>query len=534
MSREFPERKGGVSQSSNTSLRLQRSILKITAAFRGHDPGYDARLARLAQKVRDGELDDQFAELLEHQAEQVLKLAGRRISASAEPGAASTVRIPGAVYDEIGALITALVAALGLSNRTREALQRRLNGAAQRPDSGFSALAALMSQIREAALECDPRPTGGADTQALSAASAAAAPATGASTDAQTALESQRRLATRLVEHIPMSAARRDDIANFRARVADASSGEEIEAALVGFADMLVEMKESAQEELKELGAFLKRLTDYLTDVDGEMTRSSAAHAASRADSEALNASIGSAVQDIHADFQSAASPEEVRAAVEQHLARINSSLGDFLGEQTHRHTASEQSLAALQARVRDLEKETGTLRENLAAQEQQAIIDPLTRVANRLGMQRILKAEMERARALDAPLSIAVIDIDHFKRINDTFGHTAGDKVLMAVAQQINTAIRRSDKLSRFGGEEFLILLPETDLRSAFLAIDKVRDLIANCQFEYKHQDVPVTVSAGVAQFAMHEPFEQVFERADAALYRAKQEGRNRCIAAD
>jgi diguanylate cyclase (GGDEF)-like protein len=119
------------------------------------------------------------------------------------------------------------------------------------------------------------------------------------------------------------------------------------------------------------------------------------------------------------------------------------------------------------------------------------------------------------------------MLDIDNFKAVNDTFGHRAGDEVILSVAHAIMACIRKTDVAGRYGGEEFLVLLPETDLASAKVVAEKIRSTVAQLSFEIK--DLAITISAGVAEAQQGESYEAFINRADANLYRAKRSGKNR-----
>ena len=126
---------------------------------------------------------------------------------------------------------------------------------------------------------------------------------------------------------------------------------------------------------------------------------------------------------------------------------------------------------------------------------------------------------------------SLAVGDIDHFKRINDTFGHLAGDKVLKKVAATFKASIRNSDFIARFGGEEFVFIFENTSSKAAFAIVEKLRKSIQDCQFIYRDHNVGVTVSFGLTTIVSNDNIESLFMRADNALYKAKDAGRNRII---
>ncbi|MBI4675262.1 MAG: GGDEF domain-containing protein [Chloroflexi bacterium] len=160
-------------------------------------------------------------------------------------------------------------------------------------------------------------------------------------------------------------------------------------------------------------------------------------------------------------------------------------------------------------------------------SQERDSHIDFLTRLPNRMrGFQELVK-EIERAERYGIIFTIILFDIDHFKQINDRFGHPTGDAVLREVANFINQHIRATDLLCRWGGEEFLILLPHNDLASGRLKAEHLRSQIKNRAF---HHDIRITASFGVTTHYPRDSTSTILERADAALYRAKANGRN-CV---
>ena len=153
------------------------------------------------------------------------------------------------------------------------------------------------------------------------------------------------------------------------------------------------------------------------------------------------------------------------------------------------------------------------------------AATDPLTGLHNRLNFDQALSVEIERSQRYGTPLSLILYDIDHFKRINDTYGHLAGDKVLVQLSQFVPELIRKTDLLARWGGEEFVILAPGAGGPMAFQAAEKLRDAVGQIVFEGVGT---VTCSFGVAQWLSGESAAEFIARADEALYRAKANGRN------
>ena len=161
------------------------------------------------------------------------------------------------------------------------------------------------------------------------------------------------------------------------------------------------------------------------------------------------------------------------------------------------------------------------------------SIIDPLTGVHNRRSLNEFLDRELERAKRHARPLAVVLFDIDHFKRINDQLGHTAGDFTLRNLAARAKELTRQDELLARYGGEEFALVLPETNLEGALATAERFRGAISAAPFAFEGTTFPVTVSAGVAVLSGGEPttVDDLLGRADECLYEAKRAGRN-CIA--
>lgn len=155
---------------------------------------------------------------------------------------------------------------------------------------------------------------------------------------------------------------------------------------------------------------------------------------------------------------------------------------------------------------------------------------DPLTGLANRRSAEMRLAADRAHALRLDEPLSVLMLDLDHFKRINDHWGHAAGDLVLKATAQALRDELRGADLPSRFGGEEFLTILPGTDAARALDVAERIRQRIAKLAIAVPGDTIQITASIGVATITGGESAQQLVARADVALYRAKDNGRDRC----
>lgn len=159
---------------------------------------------------------------------------------------------------------------------------------------------------------------------------------------------------------------------------------------------------------------------------------------------------------------------------------------------------------------------------------------DGLTRVLNRTGFRALAVRQVQRCRRDRKPISVLLLDLDHFKRINDSHGHEAGDRLLCAFADTVSEMIRPGDLLARYGGEEFCVLLPGASLADAQAVAERLREGFASVRLRSGDADYGATVSIGVAQFLGGEMIDEAVSRADRALYQAKHRGRNRVEAAE
>jgi len=158
----------------------------------------------------------------------------------------------------------------------------------------------------------------------------------------------------------------------------------------------------------------------------------------------------------------------------------------------------------------------------------QQATHDPLTGLFNRRHVEDVLRKEVVRAERHARPLAVAMMDADHFKNINDTYGHQTGDEVLREISERCRKMLRSNDVLGRYGGEEFVIVFPETNIGEAAIVAERLRAAVAENPIQVGDTTLAATVSIGLAAYAPGQDLEKLFQRADSALYTAKQDGRN------
>ena len=281
----------------------------------------------------------------------------------------------------------------------------------------------------------------------------------------------------------------------------------------------------------REFAGYLKQLNERLAAFLGTLTEAHEGYSESVESARNFNQELREQVSGLQASVQEAVDLPSLKRALEQRLDGLLSTVGDHQRQREGREEEVAVRLKALSQRVAEMEQEAQGFRDHLEEQRQKALTDPLTGLANRAGWAERLDLEVARWRRYGGELLLAVLDIDHFKRINDGYGHLAGDKVLKIIAGELVKRLRKTDFLARFGGEEFVLLVPSTPLEGGQQLLETLRSAVESCPFHFRGEPVTITLSGGLTAFVPGESGETAFGRADQALYKAKREGRNRVL---
>jgi len=196
---------------------------------------------------------------------------------------------------------------------------------------------------------------------------------------------------------------------------------------------------------------------------------------------------------------------------------------------ETRRLRSKDDQLAAAQRKVEEATLNIERMRNELEQVKAMLHQDPLTGTLNRRGIEEAFRQEASRCDRHGVRLCLAIIDLDNFKSINDTLGHQSGDNALVHVADVVRATLRPTDRIGRFGGEEFLLLLPETALKESSGVLARIKRELAAKPLMEKDLPLKITFSGGIAERGEQEPLEALLARADAALYEAKRAGKNR-----
>ncbi|GLR70849.1 GGDEF domain-containing protein [Agaribacter marinus] len=219
---------------------------------------------------------------------------------------------------------------------------------------------------------------------------------------------------------------------------------------------------------------------------------------------------------------------EDLKKQAQHYLTKMQSSLTKSEADERAEQEKMIALLQSMQKRLTELEDKASGYKQKLLEQRLEALTDGLTKLPNRVAYEEKAQIELDTAKKTKSPICIAIADIDHFKSINDKYGHSVGDKTLQVIATQIKNNLLKSDFVARWGGEEFVALLPNSNAEDAHKRLDLMREKISKLPFMFKGNRVSVTISIGMVLVLNDMTLAEAFEIADKRLYVAKENGRN------
>jgi len=299
----------------------------------------------------------------------------------------------------------------------------------------------------------------------------------------------------------------------------------------------LILIRVMVQETLTEAntaGKIIQRLNNALGNINGDVQSSISKSAESFEARQSRNQELRNVLEDMEDALEGESNIDDLKQQAQHYLGQMANSLS--AGEEAERQEQEGlmSLLVSMQQQLSSLQKQTDSYRKKLVEQRINMYTDPLTRVPNRMAYNERASKEWDRWQAQYKPLSIAVVDVDHFKRINDKYGHAAGDKTLQAIARHLKTNLTSSEFMARWGGEEFIILLPDHASDKLLNRLNELREGLAKLPFKFKQERLTVTASIGGTQCRTGEKLDAAFERADKGLYKAKSGGRNQVVIQD
>ena len=301
-------------------------------------------------------------------------------------------------------------------------------------------------------------------------------------------------------------------------------------AGITALAEVLDDIFYDVKHDKQKLGLFLQQINSELKSLDEGMLATHELHTRKQAAGDAINSKLESEVQEMENVITTQLNLDAIKSSVQSSVNTIRQHMDTFKQQEQQHNQQAKMVTESLRRRLSSMEKQCVDLKKQLLEKHRQVLSDPLTGIRNRIAYEEAIINELERFKRYNRSACLLMLDLDKFKHINDTYGHNIGDKVLQFVVRILSKNIRSVDFLARYGGEEFVVILPELDLSEAKKVAQKICKTIEASKLEVDGHTIKITISGGVARFRDGDTAESLFERADTALYLAKERGRNRC----
>ncbi len=336
---------------------------------------------------------------------------------------------------------------------------------------------------------------------------------------------------TELLERLALTGALAERAEAIKSRLTDQPGGAKLAQTVRDIGDLVAQIQLGTTSDREDLEGFLREVDDQLRGLMEGLEDTRQLQQESAESGRRFHGDLNAQFEAIEAGVRAADSLEDHKRSIIKQMQALRERIDRHRSDDEQRSSRAESALKKLVGRMVLMEKESGKLRDALIKAREAAHRDPLTGLHNRLGYEEFLAQEYRRWKRYKTPLALVIFDVDYFKRVNDNYGHKAGDKVLAAIAKRLRKLTREPDFLARYGGEEFILIMPETDRQAAFTVAEKLREAIAEMGFTYRGEPVRITVSIGVTEFAGTDSGDSAFQRADQAMYQAKEAGRNQTI---
>jgi diguanylate cyclase len=295
--------------------------------------------------------------------------------------------------------------------------------------------------------------------------------------------------------------------------------------------EFLVKIRDKARDEQQSLEAFLSDLKTSLDELGRRALGMQSTNQEFERSTSNFHEIFERYIDNLRTSGEKASDLRQLKSLLSDRLDTLASCLAEQQAIQTKLNQDAREHIDNLSGRLQQLESETTELRTRLKIEHSTAMRDSLTGLPNRLAYVEYINQEIARLHRFHRPFCLLVWDIDHFRSINDRFGHKAGDKTLVVIAETLSASIRDTDFVGRFGGEEFVMVLAGSEQDAALKLANGMREDVATCGFNSQGKPVNVSISCGITQYRDTDSLESAFERADQALFQAKTEGRNRCV---
>ena len=285
------------------------------------------------------------------------------------------------------------------------------------------------------------------------------------------------------------------------------------------------------QRERNSATTFLNTLNETLTVVQNSVSKTLSTCSKAQQTNDLINDKLQKQLIDMTGSLEKAMSLDQVKVDINTKLSSIATTLEKKAIIEKQNQQALSTQLNDMAEKVKKLEEQTKKFERKLAEQQHKSMHDSLTKLSNRAAFDEYFTQSMVRFHHQPFDLALAVIDIDDFKNINDSYGHTAGDKTLQVIASTIQKQVSDDAFVARYGGEEFVLIYTKQKQKELIKQLNSINKNIARLPFKFKNNKVSITLSIGVTHITIEDNIHTAFERADEAMYKAKSQGKDQVI---
>jgi diguanylate cyclase (GGDEF)-like protein len=331
-----------------------------------------------------------------------------------------------------------------------------------------------------------------------------------------------------ILNTLVMSEKHKVDINKIKSSLNDKISNHVLMTKCLNVFDLIIE---DLKEERSTAKIFLSTLSETLATVQASVSSTIKSTSESNVKHDKINKELHEKINEMSQGINGANSLTDMKVDVNEKLLKIAKTLEKKTKLEEEQRQALQNKLNTMSAQVKQLELQSQNFEKRMQEQQAKSLQDALTKLGNRAAFDEYFAKEIVRFHHKKFDLAITVIDLDDFKRINDTYGHTAGDKTLQVIANTLKKVIGNDAFIGRYGGEEFVIVFSGIDKITVMNRLNILRKKVASLPFTFKNNRVSITLSIGVSLVQKDDNVHSAFERADTALYQAKKDGKNRVI---
>lgn len=510
---------------SAQSALLTNFIGKLSQACKGIDKLLDNKLANLRSSLKKS---TSFADL-----EKEIKT----ISALLQQHSVQNDKNLAKMQAQLQASSTSLQKAENLPKATQQQLKKLISSTKESRDS-LVQYVPLMSEFitfYDIALKAKDKASSVGLLNVNSAISVDKINKVDIASDESTQNVAEQRVPKELLERFSsilnsllVSEKHKPDIKKIKASLNDKISNQLLMTKCLNVFDLIIE---DVKQERSTAKIFLSTLSETLATVQASVSSTIEINSTSNAKHDKINKELHDKINEMSVGIKDANSLTDMKVDVNDKLLNIAKTLEKKTKFEEEQRKKLEKKLTQMSSQVQQLELQSQSFEKRIQEQQAKSLQDALTKLGNRAAFDEHFAKEIVRFHHKKFNLAISVVDLDDFKRINDTYGHTAGDKTLQVIANTLKKIIGDDAFIGRYGGEEFVLVFSDMDKVTVVNKLNILRKKVASLPFTFKNNRVSITLSIGVSLVQQDDNVHSAFERADDALYQAKKSGKNRVI---